>query len=126
VALVGIQARGFFLGTDGEAAAGGLLDEALVEVRMSLFEARRVEPLGQDVRVADHVLPNFHFLGVLQKHLLFDGVPQDFRFGGGFRNQFFKLTDFLDLADDFDFAHFRYLLLDDFGVCGKWWEAFNI
>ena len=101
--------KGLFL-CDGEAAGSALPDEGLVHIGHQLFEAAGVEAVGDDALVADDVLTGFQLLGVLQKHLLLDGVAA----GVGLRlrllNELFQLADLLDLADDVVLAHVSYLL----------------
>ena len=93
--------KGLFL-CDREAAAGGLLDETLVDVGHDLLESRAVKSLAENGSPADDTLSGLHLFGVAVQHFCFNLVPQGFSFGFGFVNQGFQLLQSFDLGCDFD------------------------
>ena len=111
VALVGVQARGFLLGADGEAAAFALTKELFVEFAVSLLEARGVEALRENGGPADDVLSSAQLFGVAFKHLLLDAVAEGFDFGFRLFHESFPLLKGFDFGGDLVSAHFCYLLL---------------
>lgn len=59
----------FLLGTDSEAAAGGLLREVFVEVFVGFLESGAVKPLGQNGSPTNDVSPRSQFFGVAFQHI---------------------------------------------------------
>ena len=81
--------RAFLLG-DGEAAAGGLLDEVFVDIGHHLLECGAVESLAQDGSPTHDVLSSLHLFGVAVQHLGLDFIPKGFGFSLGFLDQGFE------------------------------------
>ena len=112
---VAALARAFLLG-DGEAAAGGLLDEVLVDIGHDLLECGAVESLAQNRSPTHDVLSCLHLFGVAVQHLGLDFISQGFGFSLGFLDQGFQFLQGFDLRGDFD----SIVQLDTVFICLFW------
>ena len=106
--------RAFLLG-DGEPAACGLLDEALVNIGHDLFECGAVESLAENRSPADDVLSSFHLFDVAVQHLSFDFISQGFGFSLGFFDQGFQILQGFNLRGDFDGRNIVFSFMFSFG-----------
>ena len=88
--------KGFLL-VNREAAAGGLLDEALVDIGHDLLECGAVESLAQNACPSHDVLSCLHLFSIAVQHLGLDLVPKGFGFGLGFFDQGFQILQGFDL-----------------------------
>ena len=115
VALVGVQARGFF-SCNGESATGDLFDVGLVDFGHDLFECCCIKALGENGSPADDIRPGLQFLRVALEHFGLDFVADSFGFCLRFIDDRLPFLESFDLAAEFYCRHVVFSFVLYFGL----------